>query len=30
MLTLDRLLWLFPAAFAAHVAEETPWFTRWA
>jgi Protein of unknown function with HXXEE motif len=30
MLTFDRLLWLFPAAFAAHVAEEAPGFTRWA
>jgi hypothetical protein len=23
-------LWLVPAAFAAHVAEEAPGFTRWA
>jgi len=26
----DRLLWLFPAAFVAHVAEEAPGFTKWA
>ena len=26
----DRLLWLFPAAFVAHVAEEAPGFTNWA
>jgi Protein of unknown function with HXXEE motif len=30
MPTLDRLLWLFPVAFVAHVAEEAPGFTRWA
>jgi hypothetical protein len=30
MLTFDRLLWLFPAAFVAHVAEEAPGFTDWA
>src|SRR5437763_6128173 len=26
----DRLLWLLPAAFVAHVAEEAPGFTNWA
>lgn len=26
----DKLIWLFPAAFALHVAEEAPGFTRWA
>src|SRR6266536_498746 len=30
MAAFDRLVWLFPCAFVAHVAEETPGFARWA
>jgi hypothetical protein len=29
MNSFDRLLWLFPAAFVVHVAEEAPGFTSW-